>query len=162
MGKRIEELDQKWQSQGLGVEKTREFMRLMKEHAEARVFEFPDLASLGDEAEEACRNRYFLEAISLRMLLLDFFLRAYIVSRTGAPIEPYSKQDKMTFCPLVKRAHKHGLADDLAGRLLAFNNKRVSGVHHFLLGRGSYQEIRDAYRAADWLDGGIMEAMVPL
>lgn len=152
-------------------------MRLMKEHAEAREFEFPDLASLRvtyheqffehvrsleDEAEEAYRNRYFLKAISLRMLLLDFFLRAYIVSRTGEPIEPYSKQDKMTFCPLVKRAHKDGLAGDLAGRLLAFNDKRVSGVHHFLLDRGSYQEIGDAYRAADWLDEEITEAMVPL
>jgi hypothetical protein len=36
----------------------------------------------------------------------------------------------------------------------------VSGIHHYLLGRGSYQEIGDAYRDADLLDEEIMEALV--
>ena len=174
-GKRIEVLDRKWQSEGLGVEETREFMGLMKEHAGARVFEFPDLASLGvtdheqffehvhaleDEAETAYRNRYFLEAISLRMLLLDFFLRAYVVSRTSKPIEPYSKQDMRTFKPLVDAARGLGLPARLAKRLLAFNEKRNGGIHRYLLGRGdSYEEIGDAYREANGLDFEIMEAI---
>jgi len=175
VGRRLAELDAKSETQGLSAEEMREHNRLMREHTGAELFDFPDLSSLGvvdpeqflghvrfvdHNAEAAYTNAYFLEAVSLRMLLLDFFLRAYIVSRTKEPIEPYSSQDKMTFGPLVKKARKLGLPGDLAERLLAFNARRVSGIHHYLLGRGSYQEIGDAYRDADWLGEEILEAMV--
>lgn len=174
-GKRIDELDAKSETRGLSADEMAEYNGLMRQHTGAEVFEFPDLTSLGVtdpvsvlermrfievEAEKAYQSMYFLEAVSLRMLVLDFYLRAYIVSRTEEPIEPYSKQDKMTFRPLVEKARKHGLPDDLAGRLVAFNERRVSGIHHYLLGRGSYQEIGDAYRDADLLDEEILEAMV--
>lgn len=175
VGRRLAELDAKSETQGLSAEEMQEHNRLMREHTGAEMFDFPDVTSLGvadpqqflahvrfveHNAEVAYRDLYFLEAVSLRMLLLDFFLRAYIVSRTEETIEPYSSQDRMTFGPLVKKARKLGLPDDLAERLLAFNDRRVSGIHHYLLGRGSYQEIGDAYRDADRLDDEIMEAMV--
>jgi hypothetical protein len=44
--------------------------------------------------------------------------------------------------------------------LLSFNEKRVAGIHHYFLGRASYQEIGDAYRDADRLYEGIVEALV--
>lgn len=173
-GRRIDELEEKAETQGLSAEEMEEQMRLMREHANAEMFELPDLTSLGVtdpqlffehvryveyDAEAAYQNGYFLEAVSLRMLLLDFYLRAYVVGKTEEAVEPHSPQDRMTFGPLVKKARKLGLPDDLTERLLAFNDRRVSGIHHYLLGRGSYQEIGDAYRGADYLDEEILQAL---
>lgn len=175
-GERLAELDQKSLKQGLNAEELAEHNQLVAAHAtNGQSFDLPDFRELGvtdpqrflvnarhvmHYAETAYRNGFFIEAVSLRMLLLDFSLRAFIVDRTDEPIEPYSGQDKMPFAPLVKKARKHGLPQALTDRLLSFNEKRVAGVHHFVLGRASYQEIGDAYQDADRLYESILEALV--
>lgn len=171
-GKRLAELDQK---QSLNAEELEEHNRLVAEYAQGQSFDLPDFRDLGvtdpqrfldnarhvmQHAETAYEEGFFLEAVSLRMLLLDFFLRAFIVDRTDKIIEPYSRQDRIPFGRIVEKARQHGLPQELTDRLLSFNEKRVAGIHHFFLGRASYQEIGRAYRDADRLYEGIVEALV--
>ncbi len=175
-GERLEELTQKSLNLGLSADELAEYNALVDAHVtNGQSFDLPDFRDLGvtdpeqfltnarhamHYAETAYRNHFFIEAVSLRMLVLDFILRAFIVDRTGERIEPTVGVDKMTFGQIVRQARKHGLPQGLTDRLLSFNEKRVAGIHHFFLGRASYQEIGDAYRDADRLYEGIVEALV--
>jgi hypothetical protein len=102
---------------------------------------------------------FAFEAISCRVLILDFMLRAFIVHRSGKPISPYSKQDRTPFGKLIEKAKKHGLPPDLATDLYAFNEKRNDGIHHFLMGQATYQEIGDAFANSEGLFERIGEAI---
>ena len=157
----------------ISEEELAEMQRIVEEHTEGEFLEGPEFAALGvtdphtfyenfrlmmDDTEATYREQYFLEAVSLRLLALDLVLRIYLVHKTGKPIEPLSNDDKLSFGQLVKKAKKHGLPHDLANDLWAFNKARVDGIHHFLLGRTTYQAIGDAYREADGLFERILEA----
>lgn len=85
---------------------------------------------------------YYLEAISLRLLILDFFLRIYIVT-TGGKIR-FKPDDKETFGLMIKLAEKGELEMALIKRLNDFNRKRVAGIHRLLLGDIAYDELRKA------------------
>lgn len=175
-GERLQDLTQKSLNQGLSVEELAEYNQLVAAHVtNEQSFYLPDFRDLGvtdpeqflenarhamHYAETAYRNHFFIEAVSLRMLLLDFILRAFIVDRTGERIEPYSRRDQMTFGQIVTKAHEQRLPHELTDRLRAFSKKRNAAIHNFFLGRASYQKIGDAYRDADRLYEGIVEALV--
>jgi hypothetical protein len=112
--------------------------------------------SIHSDAEAAYDALFFLEAISLRMLTLDFLLRAHIVHRTKRPVPA---KPKPTFGQLIKMAKGQGFRQAVAADLEAFNIRRNEGVHNYLLGRGSYQALGDAYRDADGLFEEIVEVI---
>ncbi len=172
-GQRLAELEDKAANDKISEDELAEMHRIIKDHTDGAFLEGPEFTTLGvtdphtfyenvrfmmEETEATYQSGYFLEALSLRMLALDLMLRIYVVHKTGKPIEPYSTVDKLSFGQLVKRAKTHGLPRDLADDLWAFNKKRVDGIHHFLLGRTSYQAIGDAYREADGLFERILDA----
>jgi hypothetical protein len=101
-------------------------------------------SSIHGQAEAAYQEGWFLEAISLRMLTLDFLLRMYIVHKTKRPVTP-----KLTFGRLIGKAKGQGFRQSLAAELEAFNDKRNRGIHDYLLGKASYPDLGDAYRDAD-------------
>lgn len=171
-GERLKALQDASASGGISQEELDEMHRIVRTHTDWE-FEGPEFTMLGvtdpftfmdnfeqmmGEMEDAYRNAYFLEAISLRLLALDLMLRTFVVHKTGRPIEPYSSEDKMSFGKLVKTAKKNGLPQEIVEDLWAFNERRNAGVHHFLLGRASYQDIGDAYRSADLLFERIIDA----
>jgi hypothetical protein len=173
-GKRLTELEEEMSGRPLSDEEMEEMRRIAEAHGKRAFLEGPEFTKLGvtdpeqflenfgdisNEAEEAYQDVCFLEAISLRLLTLDFMLRAYIVNTTGNPIKPYSGQDRWPFGRLITEAEKHGLPQDLVADLRAFNHRRNAGIHHYVLGRTSYQEIGDAYRDADWLVERIIMTM---
>lgn len=173
-GKRLAAIEAAAQNRGLTQEELAEMRHIIEAHSEGEFFEGPEFTKLGvtdprrflenfrdiaGEAEYAYQHAFFLEAISLRLLALDFMLRAYVVHKSNESIEPYSQQDRMSFGRLVQEAEKSGLPTKLVNALYAFNRKRNSGVHHYLLGRASYQEIGDAYRDTDGLFEQIIGSM---
>ena len=60
---------------------------------------------------------------------------------------------------LLGKAKGQGFPQKLAAELEAFNEKRISGIHHYLLGQADYEEIGGAYRDADGLFERISTAM---
>jgi hypothetical protein len=173
-GERLKELEAAADVRPLSREEMAEVRSIVEEHTEGAFFEGPDFNLLGvtdpeaflenffdigGKAEEAYRDECFFEAISLRLLALDFVLRAYVVYKSGDPIEPYSDQETMKFGRVIWEAEEQGLPEKLVADLQVFNKKRNAAIHHYLLGRTSYQEIGDAYRDADGLFKRIITAM---
>ena len=156
------------------LEEMAEIRRIYEKHGAGGFLEGPEFTRLGvtdperfyenlgfilGYAEHAYESPFALEAVSLRVLLLDFMLRCYVVQKTGESIEPYSDEDKKTFGQSIGRAKRHGLPADIVEDLWKFNKKRNARVHHFVLGRTTYQEIADSYREADGLFERIADAM---
>ena len=146
-GKRLKELLDTVDSSGrLSNEEMEEINRIVAEHTGAGgVLVAPDLDMLGvtnhlkffehfgyiaQDAEEAYQAGWFLEAISLRLLTFDFLLRIYVVHKTKQPVKP-----SIQFGQLLGKAKGQGFPQKLAAELEAFNEKRISGIHHYLLGR---------------------------
>jgi hypothetical protein len=173
-GRRLKALETAANNRGLNQDELEELRHIVEAHSEGQFLEGPEFTKLGvtnpeqflanfrdleQEAEYAYQHAFFLEAVSLRLLALDFMLRAYVVHRTGEAIEPYSQQDRKSFGFLIGQAERNDLPEDLVNDLRAFNRARNAGIHHFLLGRTSYQRIGDAYREADFLFERIIGAM---
>jgi hypothetical protein len=146
-GKRLKELLDTVDSSGrLSNEEMEEINRIVAEHTGAGgVLVAPDLDMLGvtnhlkffehfgyiaQDAEEAYQAGWFLEAISLRLLTFDFLLRIYVVHKTKQPVKP-----SIQFGQLLGKAKGQGFPQKLAAELEAFNEKRISSIHHYLLGR---------------------------
>lgn len=174
VGERLKALEAAAQNRGLTQDELAEMRYIIEANSEGEFLEGPEFTKLGvtdphrflanfrgidEEAEYAYQHAFFLEAISLRLLTLDFMLRAYVVHRTNEAIEPYSRQDRMPLGQLITQAAQNGLPEQLVNDLRAFNQARNARIHHFLLGRTSYQELGDAYREADFLFERIIGAM---
>jgi hypothetical protein len=169
-GERLKYLREANSERGLSDEELAEKNRIITAHTGAAgVVEAPDLDMLGvadfeafrerfsaihEQAEAAYQDGWFLEAISLRMLTLDFLLRMYIVHKTKQPV-----RGKPTFGQLIKKAKGQNFRQSLATDLEAYNDRRNEGIHNYLLGQGSYQDLGNAYRDADGLFERVFEAM---
>jgi hypothetical protein len=174
-GERLRELEAAAEEgDRLRPEEMAEMRRIYEAHGTGVFLEGPEWTKLGvkdpkrfrenfwgiqQQADYAYENQFAFEAISCRMLILDFMLRAYIVYKTDKSIEPYSKRDRMSFGKLIEKAKNVGLPEELANDLWAFNEKRNGGIHHFLLGEASYQDVADAYVDAKGLFERIADAM---
>lgn len=167
-GERLRELETKAEAQHrLSEKEMAELARL----TQVRQLEGPELHLLGvtdvdatlanledidDRADFAYQNYFALEAISLRLLMLDFFLRMYVVHKTQEPIDPHSK---IQFGTLINKAENSGLSEDLVNRLRVFNEGRKAGIHNLLLGHAYLQEVADAYPPTNGLWESILDAM---
>lgn len=103
-----------------------------------------NLQALSGRAQKAFLDGYFVEAISMRLLMLDFLLRMYVVSKTGETIEA---DDKLSFGAIIRLAEKSGLNADIIARLDLFNAVRIKGIHRLLLGDITYDELRAAFES---------------
>lgn len=173
-GERLRELEEAAEVRGLQSQEIEEMRRIYEEHETGVFLEGPEYTKLGvtdanrflenfrgimEQGDFAYEHQFAFEAINCRVLVLDFMLRAYVVHRSGTAIAAYSDEDRMTLGRLVAEAERHGLPAELVADLRAFNRKRNTAVHHFLLGRTSYQEIGDAYADSVGLFERIAEAM---
>jgi hypothetical protein len=75
------------------------------------------------------------------VLRLDFLLRIYIKTKLNISIKTY---DRKPFGDLIRLAEKAGLQADLVKRLRSFNKVRIKGIHRFILGDVTYDELRNA------------------
>ena len=140
-GERLKHLREANSERGLSDAELAEMNRIITAHTRAAgVVEAPDLDMLGvtdyeafierfstihEQAEAAYQSGWFLEAISLRMLTLDFLLRMYIVHRTKQRIPP-----KPTYGQLIKKAKGQTFRQSLAADLEAYNDRRNEGIHN--------------------------------
>ena len=84
---------------------------------------------------------FYLEAISLRLMYLDFCLRLYL-SNKGEKFKekhPYELQ----FGALIKRCRKFGFDDNLLKRIEDFNKDRILAIHNFIYEGVAYDNFKD-------------------
>ncbi len=108
-------------------------------------------------AEVASRIRFAeaagcdLEAISLRLQVIDFWLRILLVNRA-----PDVKRQRETGRLLEQCFHEAGLEKNLYDRLLLFNRTRTDAIHGFVIGAASYSDITKAARSSAGLAGELI------
>jgi len=169
-GERLRQLYEAQREHGLSDEEMAEKNRIITAYmGSVGVVELPDLDLLGitdymafierlgtihADAQAAYQEAWFLEAISLRMLALDFLLRVYIANKKDVAVPP-----DLPFGRLLGNAKDQNFPPSLADELETFNDKRNEGIHRYLLGQGSYQGIGVAYRNADGLFERIMDVL---
>lgn len=120
------------------------------------ILSLPSLQSIGAEDidraiknldEIAARTEYaikqgcYVEAISLRMQQLEFWLRLFYVAanRKGKVFAP---EDKRTFGTIVNDCALLGFEPELIVGLREFNNRRIDAIHKYVLGAIDYDELQ--------------------
>ncbi|HDC4761525.1 hypothetical protein [Enterobacter cloacae] len=91
---------------------------------------------VNQQIQRAIENEFFIEAISLRIQILDFWLRVFIRNR-----DPSANVMRIEFGNLLKLAKKHGLNDEIYNEIKTFNNTRIKAIHGFLLGKTILKEL---------------------
>ncbi len=112
-----------------------------------------NLQSLDQRAQAAFHHGFYLEAISLTLLVLDFGLRAYLFRKTKKPVEL-----GRWFSTMIKQAGEAGLDEGLVRRLRDFNNKRTAAIHHLLIGETEYENLRETCLASAGLIDEVLTA----
>lgn len=85
---------------------------------------------------DAISQGFYIEAISLRILILDFWLRVYIRNADQEVVVV-----RREFGNLLKMAKKLGLPSDIWKQVDDFNKDRVKAIHGFLLGKVSLDDL---------------------
>lgn len=104
---------------------------------------FDNIEEGGKIAKEAFEKGFYIETISLRLQLCEFFLRMYIVGKTKSG-KVITNGDKRTFGNFINECAQKGFDAELIEELKVFNEMRVSAIHKFLLGDIKYQDLKDA------------------
>lgn len=100
----------------------------------------------------AMEHECYLEAISLKLQWAELWLRLFWVAKNGGKI--FERNDKRTFGVIVHSCEELGFDPSLARQLRAFNEKRIDGVHKYLLGAIDYVELKavcDEYEGLETL-----------
>jgi hypothetical protein len=114
---------------------------------------FSNLQKIIRRITKAKNKGFYMEAISLKMLLLDFLLRIYLVSKTKQVI---SFEEEVTFGRLVKRAEHAGLDSEMVKKLYLFNRYRIKTVHQLLLGTMTFNEIESEWHYYDKIQNELL------
>ena len=101
---------------------------------------FQNLTEGAERTKHALKNKCYLEVISLRLQLADFWLRMYWAAKSPKG-KIFSPDDKRTFGMLIKDCACLGFSPDLVCRLKEFNRHRIDAIHKYLLGATSYDDL---------------------
>jgi len=94
----------------------------------------------------AVNNKCFIELISLRLQVLDFWLRIYFYN-----IPENTEPREREFGRLIKQCFRLGLEKNIYDKLVTFNKHRVDAIHGFMIGTISYEKIEEVAIEADQL-----------
>lgn len=120
------------------------------------ILSLPSLHSIGtDDIDRAIKNLSeiagrtgyaieqgcYLEAISLRLQLIEFWLRLYYVAANGKG-KIFALYDRRTFGKIVHDCAQLGFEPALINRLSEFNKRRIDAIHKYILGATDYDELQ--------------------
>jgi hypothetical protein len=78
-----------------------------------------------------------IEIISLRLQVIDFWLRVFFSNRA-----PSGQAREREFGRLLKQCFDLGLSDAIYRRLKAFNKQRIDAIHGYVVGSTSYDALK--------------------
>ncbi|HAT8546190.1 TPA: hypothetical protein I7180_05860 [Vibrio vulnificus] len=100
-----------------------------------------NMQAVSNQIASAIDSGFYIEAISLRIQIADFWLRVFIRNTDENAVVV-----RKEFGNLLKMSKKLGLPDDIYQELKAFNDTRVKAIHGFLLGKSSLDALEDSAR----------------
>lgn len=106
--------------------------------------------SNSDELEKrlthAVESKCVIEVISLRLQVIDFWLRMYYSNRA-----PKGSVREREFGRLIKQCFDLGMPESLYLRLKTFNARRVDAIHGYVVGSTSYDALVPVAEATERL-----------
>jgi hypothetical protein len=93
-------------------------------------------AVIHEKAQHALEAGCFIEALSLRLLYIEHWLKIYVFN-----VQPTGTVPKKMFGVLLDQCEKLAFDPVLVTRLRTFNDTRVNAIHHFLNGKTTYIQI---------------------
>ncbi len=94
--------------------------------------------------QHSFRTQCFLETISLRLQIIDFWLRIYFVAHS-------TDRRRREFGALIEQCASVGLSQSLHLRLNDFNRHRINAIHGYVVGTTSYQALEAVVTDSDSL-----------
>jgi hypothetical protein len=80
----------------------------------------------------------WIEVISLRLQVIDYWLRVYFVNRA-----PIGNSRRREFGRLLEQCRELGLENNIFNKLRVFNEHRINAIHGFIVGRTDYETLKD-------------------
>jgi len=105
-----------------------------------------NLASVGKYIKHAKEVGCLIEAISLRLQVIDYWLRVFFVNRA-----PSGVKRQREFGRLLDQCINLGLDMILSGKLRNFNRHRINAIHGFVVGTTSYEELKTVVGESEYL-----------
>lgn len=88
--------------------------------------------------DNALANNCYIEVLSLRIQVMDYWLRIYFVNKSGN-----DDKRKREFGALLDQCKELGLDSDLYKEIDEFNKNRVKAIHGFVVGLIRYNELEE-------------------
>lgn len=93
--------------------------------------------NIGKRIDAAINAGCFIEALSLRLQIVDFWLRIYFRNTRNE-----GEQRRREFGRLLDQCKKLGLDNSLFTKLKEFNNHRVDAIHGYVIGKTTYEALK--------------------
>jgi len=104
-----------------------------EERIQQHLLNFDELSS---RINHAINSGCVIETISLRLQVMDFWMRVFFSNRA-----PASQTREREFGRLLKQCFDLGMPDVLYARLKAFNKQRIEAIHGYVIGCTSYDAL---------------------
>jgi hypothetical protein len=99
-----------------------------------------NIAELIIRAERAFELGFYIEAMSLRLQHMEFWLRIFYIARNGTG-RLFPADDKRTFGQIITDCERIGFDAELVSLMRAFNLHRTRAIHKFILGATDYEHL---------------------
>ena len=115
---------------------------------------------------KARKNGFWLEAIDLLYILLEFNLRFLLTSKADSKNGTFgrSKIDKQEYLMELANLAKDNyfIGKELYKKIKEFNRARSNAIHGLIQGRISYQELKNVCEQSSSLQGDIQRIWLPI
>lgn len=92
--------------------------------------------------QHANNNKCFIEVISLKLQMMDYWLRYYYVNKNTS-----KDKRKREFGALLEQCYKVcGLDKELYMEMKEFNRKRIEAIHGYVVGHIKYDDLEEVAR----------------
>ncbi|RLG16190.1 hypothetical protein DRN69_01450 [Candidatus Pacearchaeota archaeon] len=86
--------------------------------------------TIGEKIQYAINSSCYIEAISLRLMLIDIALRLFL-NNNGVNLKT-KKPSELQFGSLLKEIERYNFDKRLRKKLINFNRERIEAIHNFI------------------------------
>ncbi|MGE5789251.1 MAG: hypothetical protein ACM33C_00110 [Syntrophaceae bacterium] len=103
-----------------------------------------NIRDVGKRIGKAKRAGCYIETISLRLQIIDFWLRIFFVNRAAI-----GQKRRWMFDELLEQCRNIGLKDDLYRKIMSFNSNRIDAIQGFLTGKMKYDDLASVDKSSE-------------
>ena len=110
-----------------------------------------NLSGISEKIQRAIELECFIEAISLRLQIIDFWLRVFFVNRCAE-----GQTRKREFGALLDQCKGLDLDQEIYEKLKAFNKHRINAIHGYVIGKTTYKELEPVVKESKKLSSELI------